>query len=87
MGARADFWRRHVVALNLAGVTSKAYADQHGLSVHSLHFAWTRAIPGIAAQLFIGLCSLKLGEPADERAFAGAQRVARLARSGSLGWS
>lgn len=36
MGTRAEFWRKHVVALNLAGVTSKAYGEQHGLSVHSL---------------------------------------------------
>lgn len=36
MGARAEYWRAHVAELKRTGVTSKAYAEQHGLSVHSL---------------------------------------------------
>ncbi len=36
MGARAEFWRKHVEELRLSGETSKAYAQRHGLSVHSL---------------------------------------------------
>ena len=38
VGARAgaEFWRTHVAQVKRAGVTSKAYAEQHGLSVHSL---------------------------------------------------
>jgi len=36
VGARAEFWRAHVAGVKRAGITSKAYAEQHGLSVHSL---------------------------------------------------
>ena len=43
MGAKAEFWRAHVAQLKRAGVTSKAYAEQHGLSVHSLRY-WVSRI-------------------------------------------
>ena len=51
MGVRADFWRKHVVALNVSGETCKAYAQRHDLSVHSLRH-WVgrfRAEPSMAA--------------------------------------
>ena len=39
---RRQFWLKHVRACAASGQTSKAYAAQHGLNVHSLYAARKR---------------------------------------------
>ena len=75
MGARAEFWRKHVVELNVSGETSKAYAQRHGLSVHSLRH-WVgrfRAEPSMAAAPGSGaFVALRLDRDAPAQATASA---------------
>lgn len=33
-----EFWSTHLSAIDLAGVTTKAYAQEHGLSVSALYY-------------------------------------------------
>ena len=69
MGARAEYWRALVAELKRAGVTSKAYAEQHGLSVHSLRHWVSRlkadASMNTAAQAggFVALCLDRTAAP------------------------
>ena len=42
-GTRAQFWREHLRACAVSGLTLKAYAAQHGLNVHSLYAARRRS--------------------------------------------
>ena len=55
MGERSKFWAAHVEALQVSGLTSKAYAEQHGVSLHSLR-SWTsrlraesRTVPAVSS--------------------------------------
>jgi hypothetical protein len=63
------------VALNLAGVTSKAYAERHGLSVHSLRH-WVgrfKSDPSMAAAPDTGaFVALRLDHTASEATIASA---------------
>ena len=40
-----EFWEEHLAALRASGLTSVAYARDHGLSVHSLGW-WRRKLTG-----------------------------------------
>lgn len=90
MGARAEFWRRHVAQLNLADVTSKAYAEQHGLSIHSLRH-WIRRINAESAMTatshadaFVAL-RLERGESASA-SLAGVPATIGCTLRGASGW-
>ena len=40
---RADFWARHLSAIDAEGVTTKAYAEREGLAVAAL-YKWRRRL-------------------------------------------
>ena len=44
-----EFWEQHLVALRASGLTSVAYAREHGLSVHSLGW-WRRKLMGSSSK-------------------------------------
>ena len=43
MSQGMEFWSAHLSAIDAEGVTAKAYAQQHGLSVSSLYY-WRRQL-------------------------------------------
>ena len=48
MGAKAEFWKGHLVGWRLSGLTQAAYCGQHRLSLASLGY-WRRALGKMAA--------------------------------------
>jgi len=43
MSDRMEFWSRHLVAIEMEGVTTKVYAEREGLSVAAL-YQWRRRL-------------------------------------------